>query len=219
MLRIISQIPVKEYYPDILDGTNPYADYSRQEEMRWHWEREAPFPPLKGGSIIDCELTFAEIEPVVRRIRWFTETKVHTYSLQFPYLQLMYCEGWLGMGIRREPWKPPLSLYAAPFPNIYASGRVCQTQAKNLEDAVATFFGSYFELPMDWSNCRDFAILAGIYDDQKGFLTNSRKLFEYWEANPDFILDFDWSKMGKVGKYESGTAISFLYNLQTGIFD
>jgi hypothetical protein len=131
----------------------------------------------------------------------------------------MYCEGWLGMGVRREPWQPPLPLYAAPFPNTYLSGRVCQDQAKSLEDAIATFFGSYFELPMDWINCREFAMLADRFDDKAGFVANSIRLFDFWEANPDFILDFDWSKMGKVGKYESGTAISFLYNLQTGIFD
>jgi hypothetical protein len=131
----------------------------------------------------------------------------------------MYCEGWLGIGVRKEPWQPPLPLYAAPFPNIYMSGRVCQNQATSLEDAVATFFGSYFELPMDWNNCREFAELAGIFKDKVGFVTNSVKLFEFWEKNPNFILDFDWSQMEEVGKYESGTAISFLYNLQTGIFD
>ena len=65
----------------------------------------------------------------------------------------------------------------------------------------------------------DFAALAGTYNLRRGYVRNSIDLSNFWQENPNFILDFDWSKMGEVGKFEPGTAISFLYDLQTGTFD
>jgi len=212
-MRIISKIPVREYYPEILNGTDPYMDY----RMNWRWGCESSFP-VSGFNILDSELVLAEMEPVVRRIRWSGDHS-YSYEWQFPYLQFMYCDGWLGVAASSKPWQPPLPLYTAPFPNVYLSGRVCQDHTRDLEDAVAIFFGSHFETPMNWTNCRDFATLAGTYNLRRGYVQNSIDLSNFWQENPNFILDFDWSKMGEVGKFESGTAISFLYNLQTGTFD
>jgi len=160
----------------------------------------------------DAEIVILEMEPQIRTIRWAEQfvkkpSVTYTYCWQLPYLQFFYTCGYLGIA------SSPISIdyelgydcfYRSPLPNVFDSGFVCQKKAKNLNDAIGIFFGSYFEPPGNWILPSKFLILAGWdYNSKSPTSVNySVALSEWWQQkskdDPDFVLSINFIEMGRL---------------------
>ena len=171
--------------------------------------------------------TIAEMDPCIRRIR-INIGDIYSFSWPFPRLILMFCEGFLGMAtINDEEWSPESQLYLPPFPNTYQSGKVCQKCAEDLDDAIVTFCGSYFDPPLDCRGCFSFKDVAQLKypafspyrplgkNEFEGILDNNINFCQRMEANPQLVLDHHWTV--PIGSsYCQGTVLPFINHIATG---
>jgi hypothetical protein len=217
-MRILAEDRIKNFFPEI-------STIQKRKEL----DLTSPWVPHRLGNYglgprgKDRTLVIAEMDPCVRMIRWGTPHDTFSYQWQMPRLILMYCDGFLGVTVTNDAeWSPTSILHAPPLPNVYSSGKVCQPRAKNLDDAVAILFGSYFDVPLRWwqieiLNDRLFKVEGLNGETRYGRAWNDR-LSSFYEKHPEMILNYEWPSgltLGDRSQFK-GTMIPFIVQIASG---
>jgi hypothetical protein len=150
--------------------------------------------------IVDHEtIEVVEIEPSRRTFRFDAGREYHTANWPLPYMQFAFFLNHLAVYFSSTPKESltatPSSdqeLCLTPFPNQYEDGLVCQQTAKNIEEAIAIFFGSPFEGPACWAGPVAFAS-RGLKLNPSPSLPFNEMFSDAWEKlSVDDMLAFRW---------------------------
>jgi hypothetical protein len=195
---------MKEIFRGKFGDSYPCANPKKSwEEGKWY---ERPWNLKK-------EIVILEQEPQRRTIRWCDHEEVNpqirTHHIPLPYIQFIYFNGHLAIGCSSKPHKMGGYFRHPPLSNVYASGKVCQERAIDLDSAIVEFYASKFDPPWRWPQPRRFAseILDFHYKTLlECYPTNTAKtlwnigVFERWEQmSIDDILSVDWRIMDILG--------------------
>ena len=130
-----------------------------------------PYEFLAFSAIQREAFKVVELEPQRRTLKFQMAYQAEDrgkkrLNVPLPYLQFFFFRGYLGVAASGEPYKPGDDFYASPFPNTYATGKVCLGEAANrvvmtLEKALTLFFWSGFDNPCEWDLSIDFAASMG----------------------------------------------------------
>jgi hypothetical protein len=151
----------------------------------------------------DMPLEIIELPPQRRTIRWVdTKNCPHISNLPLPYVQFLFSRrtdspehGRLGVAFSSKPHQLGQQFCHTAFPNTEYSGMVCQRSAPTIEEAIAVFFGSYFESVSLFGRCRKFSEIAGF----PPFYGNGEDEWYYlcWEElDEELMCTIDWEDMG-----------------------
>jgi hypothetical protein len=160
-------------------------------------------------------LEIIELPPQRRTIRWVDiHKKKYTSNLPLPYMQFIFSRradcpegGRIAVAFSAKPHQLGQQFYHTAFPNTEFSGMVCQDSAATVEEAVAVFFGSYFENISLFAHCRKFSQLAGF----PPFYGNGEDEWYYlcWEElDEELMCAVDWDGMGNLAGYQSDSQMA-----------
>lgn len=185
------------------------------------------------GTLKAAHFQMVELEPMVRTLRfaWYDEgadwATTHTFTWQLPYLQFLFCEPWFGVAASGKPYKLGKKLRMSPFPNTYESGMVCQDSARTVEEGIAIFFGSVFEAPSSWWPCRQFALVALDYPNEKEYPEEFFRDDKFCQKTAELdLLQVKWKDIEPLGgrnnpfrKKDLTTILPFLHHGFTDEYD
>jgi hypothetical protein len=208
-MRTIIEGTVKELF----DFPSPSMTYKES----YSWMSKAADAPLK----------IVELEPQIRTLRFgvaYDNTNnlkgKARFSVPLPYVQFFYFKGYLGVAASGKPYKLGDDFYDSPFPNTYATGKVCMGECSSLEGALSVFFWSGFDSPCEWDTSMNVAAAFGIncsgYPEADLFLdlwsgmSIDHMLNVPWHDN---VLgrDHDWENPAK--EHLFGNVAPFLYHV------
>jgi hypothetical protein len=218
-MRILAEGRIRKFFPELSTAKKREKMGLTAKWLSWNGESYGLGPRAR-----DRNFVVAEMDPCVRRIRWAGKSKEdYSYLWQMPRLILMYCEGFLGVAVTNDKeWKPTSVLHLPPLPNVYSTGKVCQSRAKDLEEAVAILFGSYFDVPlrwwqMDYLNNQLYKVPSLHGETQYGRGWNDR-FSKFYEKHPEMVLNYQWPEALALGDSHRfrGMMIPFIQHIAAG---
>jgi len=169
----------------------------------------AEFPVLRSQTEWkQMPLEIVELPPQRRTIRWVDiDDHKRVSNLPLPYVQFLFSkradcpnDGRLGVAFSSEPHKLGQQFYHTAFPNTEYTGMVCQRSAPTIEDAIAVFFGSYFESISLFGRCRKFSEIAG-FPPYCGKGEDEWYYLCWEELDEELMCAVDWNGMGNFSGY------------------
>jgi hypothetical protein len=147
--------------------------------------------------VADDTLTIIEVEPQFRTLRFSVAYDSSNnlkgkarFCVPLPYLQFFYLKGYLGVAASGKPYKLGDDFYDSPFPNTYATGKVCMGEVPTLERAISIFYWSGFDSPCEWDTSKNVAAAFSqgchTYPEADSFLQ------KWSELSIDDMLNCPW---------------------------
>jgi hypothetical protein len=163
----------------------------------------------------DMPLEIIELAPQRRTIRWVDiNNKKYTSNLPLPYMQFIFSRradcpenGRIAVAFSSEPHKLGRQFYQTAFPNTEHTGMVCQQSALTIEEAIAIFFGSYFENISLFGHCRKFSQIAG-FPHYYGKGEDEWYYLCWEELDEELMCAVDWEGMGNLAGYNSDSQMA-----------